>query len=186
MKKQKAKKKHSLLIILTLASFILLCLTGFLFYLSYRIIELFPVRIEMSDPKIVPLLNAAESFDRVKYGFSPLPEKADVRLESRPMRQEYDAMLHISSKTSRTIAFRKTDKGYRWIGEQETFRGPNRYKTIDGTFYEEITLTFHIEKFSGFPTNRLKVSYFGEDPRLANLRKLTIKDVQPILREWGY
>ncbi len=37
MKKQKAKKKRLLLNILTLVSFILLCLTGFLFYLSYRI-----------------------------------------------------------------------------------------------------------------------------------------------------
>ncbi len=37
MKKQKAKKKRSLLNILTLLSFILLCLTGLLFYLSYRI-----------------------------------------------------------------------------------------------------------------------------------------------------
>jgi hypothetical protein len=34
---QKAKKKRSLLNILTLMSLILLCLTGFLFYLSYRI-----------------------------------------------------------------------------------------------------------------------------------------------------
>lgn len=37
MKKQKAKKKRSLLNMLTLLSFILLCLTGLLFYLSYRI-----------------------------------------------------------------------------------------------------------------------------------------------------
>ena len=83
MKKPKAKKKRLLLRILILVSFILLCLTGSLFYLSYRIIKLFPVRVEMSDPKIAPLLNAAESFERVKYGFSPLPEKADVRLQSR-------------------------------------------------------------------------------------------------------
>lgn len=37
MKEEKTKKKRSLLNKLTLVSFILLCLTGFLFYLSYRI-----------------------------------------------------------------------------------------------------------------------------------------------------
>lgn len=95
-------------------------------------------------------------------------------------------MLHIASKTSRTIAFRKTHDGYRWIGGQEIFQGPKKYTTVDGTFYEEICLNYDIEPISGFPTNQLAVSYSGEDPRLAHPLKLTLQDVQPILKEWNY
>ena len=39
---------------------------------------------------------------------------------------------------------------------------------------------------SGFPLNQLDVSYVGEDPRLEWPRKLTLDDVRPILKEWGY
>jgi len=74
-------------------------------------------------------------------------------------------MLHITTKTYRTIAFRRTSAGYEWIGEQEVFQGPKRYKTVDGTFNEAI---------------------YGEDPRLANMNHLTLRTVQPILSEWGY
>ena len=139
----------------------------------------------MSDPKLQPMLTAAAFFDRVGYGFSPMPTKADVRLEVRSGRA-YDAMLHIYSRTSRTIAFRKIDKGYRWIGEQESFQGPKQYTTVDGTFYESISLTYDIEKVSGYPINRLNISYWGEDPRLVDHRDLTLKEAQPILKEWGY
>lgn len=144
-----------------------------------------PEKVDMSDPKLQPMLKAAAVFDRITFGFSPIPSKADVRLELRSGR-EYDAMLHIYSKTSRTIAFRKTEEGYRWIGEQESFQGPKQYTTVDGTFYESITLTYDIEKVSGYPTNKLNVSYWGEDPRLVDRRELTLKEVQPILKDWGY
>ena len=64
-------------------------------------------------------------------------------------------MLHIVSKTYRTIAFRKDALAYRWIGEQETFSGPHKYTTVDGTFNEEIVLTYEVEHLSGVPLNRL-------------------------------
>lgn len=41
----------------------------------------------------------------------------------------------------RTIAFRKTSNGYRWISDQETFQGPKEYKTVDGTVREQLTFT---------------------------------------------
>jgi hypothetical protein len=81
-------------------------------------------------------------------------------------------MLHISGKTSRTMAFRKSLDGYNWIGEQEIFKGPNEYKTVDGTFKEQVCLTYEIEKISGFPQNRLNITYAGEDPRLAGRQNL--------------
>ena len=139
-------------------------------------------------PRIQPLLKAAASFDRTAYGFTPLPTTADdVRFESKP-NDGYDAMLHIESRTSRTIAFRKTSGGYKWIGEQEGFRGPKKYTTSDGTFNEMIWLNYDAEPLhvGGFPTNRLCIEYFGEDDRLVLRNDLKLDDIKPILKEWKY
>ena len=144
-----------------------------------------PKKVAMDDPQVQLLLKAAASFDRTSYGFTPIPKTADVRLESRPT-SRYDAMLHIQSKTSRTIAFRKTSIGYRWIGDQEIFQGPKEYKTVDGTLHEQVTFTYEVESVTGFPTNRLNIAYSGEDSRLANRSNLALADVKPILKGWGY
>jgi hypothetical protein len=144
-----------------------------------------PETVSVKDPRVQSLLRAATTFDRAANGFSPLPTSGDVYFESRP-RSGYDAMLHLGGKTSRTIAFRKNTSGYYWIGEQESFQGPQIYKDVDGTFHEEVVLTFETEKVSGSPLNRLNVTYDGEDPRLANRHDLSLSDVKPILHEWGY
>jgi hypothetical protein len=83
--------------------------------------------VSVDDPRVKPWLKAAAAVDRSKYGFTPLPTSGRVDLESRPS-AGYDAMLHISGKTSHTIAFRKGATGYAWIGEQEIFQGPKQYK----------------------------------------------------------
>jgi hypothetical protein len=139
----------------------------------------------MDDPRIQPLLQAAATFDRIAFGFTPLPQTADVRWESRPT-ERYDAMLHITARTSRTIAFKKAATGFKWIGEQEIFQGPNKFETPDGTFNEDITLTYELEAISGYPTNRLNITYLGEDPRLAYRNDITLDEIKPILREWKY
>ena len=147
-----------------------------------------PHRVLINDESLKPLLQAAASFDRARYGFTPIPKDPTtsvVSVESKP-HDGYDAMLHITTKTYRTIAFRRTSAGYEWIGEQEVFQGPKRYKTIDGTFNEAISLTYEIVHISGYPLNQLNVTYYGEDPRLANVNHLTLRTVQPILHEWGY
>ena len=144
-----------------------------------------PRKVAMNDPRIQPLLDAANSFQRTIYGFTPLPREADVRWESRPTKR-YDAMLHITGRTSRTIAFRRDGQGYRWTGEQETFEGPKKYKTPDGTFNESVCLTYEIERDSGYPLNRLNVAYFGEDSRFENRHDLTFDSIRPLLVEWGY
>lgn len=146
---------------------------------------IFPEKVSMDDPRIQPHLKAAATFNRTKYGFTPLSYKEQVRWESKP-RPRYDAMLHLESKTTRTIAFKKTPTGYKWIGEQETFQGPKQYTTVDGTFYEQICLTYDIQPVSGFPLNRLNITYNGEDTRLANKKELTLDDIRPILKEWKY
>jgi hypothetical protein len=146
---------------------------------------LVPQKVSMDDPPVQRLLKAAASFDRTSYGFSPIPTQADVRLELRPT-SRYDAMLHIRAKTVRTIAFRKDHGNYVWVGEQETFDGPKKYKTLDGTFNEAITLTYEIQSISGYPLNQLNVTYRGEDARLIGRTDLSLATVKPILKEWSY
>jgi hypothetical protein len=144
-----------------------------------------PRKTTMDDPQVQQLVKAAESFARTTYGFSPIPKQADVRLETHPTAR-YDAMLHITTKTVRTIAFRKENGNYIWIGEQETFEGPKKYKTVDGIFNEAITLTYETQTISGYPLNQLNVRYFGEDPRLAGRNNLPLAVTRPILKQWGY
>jgi hypothetical protein len=146
---------------------------------------LIPRKVTMDDPQVQRLVKAAESFDRTVYGFSPIPRSADGRLELRPTGR-YDAMLHITTKTVRTIAFRKENGNYLWIGEQESFDGPKKYKTVDGVFNEAVVLTYETQSISGYPLNQLNVTYRGEDPRLAGRNNLTLAVVKPILKEWGY
>src|SRR5207248_11149169 len=98
----------------------------------------------------------------------------------------YDAMLSIVAKTFRTIAFRKENGNYIWVGDQETFDGPKKYKTEDGVFNEAITLTYETQRISAYPINQLNVSYRGEDPRLEAPKQLTLAGVKAILTEWGY
>ena len=97
-------------------------------------------------------------------------------------------MLHITAKTVRTIAFQKENGNYVWIGDQEDFEGPKKYKTVDGIFNEAITLTYETQSISGsgYPVNQLNVTYRGEDPRLEAPKHLTLVAVKPMLKEWGY
>jgi hypothetical protein len=146
---------------------------------------LIPRKVTMDDPQVQRLVKAAESFDRIAYGFSLIPRQADVRLELRPT-SRYDAMLHITARTFRTIAFRKENGNYVWVGDQETFEGPKKYTTVDGVFNEAITLTYETQSISGYPLNQLNVTYRGEGPRLEAPKQLTLAAVKPILKEWGY
>jgi hypothetical protein len=95
-------------------------------------------------------------------------------------------MLHLGGKSSRTIAFLKYPDGYRWIGEQEIFQGPKKYTSVDGTFNEEVCLTYETHHVSGVPLNRLDISYRGEDPRLSHGQSPSLDVIKPILKEWGY
>lgn len=143
-----------------------------------------PENVSWSDPRLAPMLKAIEVVDRASLGFTPIDRSSSVRLESCP-RAGYDAMLHIYGKTSRTIAFRKTPDGYKWIHEQETHTGPKTYKSVDGTFHEEIVVTYGIEPVSGHAPNKLHVEYWGEDPRLRAHRPLSLEQVRPIIAEWN-
>ena len=139
----------------------------------------FPERVTASDPRVKSLFAAMAAVDRTALGFTPVPADAELRLEVGP-RSGYDVMLHIESRTSRTVSFRKTASGYEWIGEQEIHRGPKKWVGPDGEFAEEVTIT--VQRVPG--TGNTGITYSGEDPRLAFPRKLTLADVEPILAEW--
>ena len=129
------------------------------------------------------MLKAVAAVDRGSLGFSPIPTNADVQLEEGG-RAPYDAMLHIYADTSRTVAFRKTPDGYRWIAEQELYYGPKQFTTVDGTFQEYLVVEYQIERVNGIPTNQIHISYMGEDTRLANRSDLTLSFIKPFLEEW--
>src|SRR5690554_1744462 len=78
----------------------------------------FPKKVLLSDPEVEPFLRAMEQVDRASLGFTPVTTNAQIRLEIASGK-DYDAMLHVYGTTSRTIGFRKTESGYRWISEQE-------------------------------------------------------------------
>ena len=143
-----------------------------------------PESVSLSDPRIKPLLDAVSAVDRASLGFTPIPPNADVTWERRP-RRDYDAMLHIYGRTSRTIAFRKTAEGFRWISEAERYTGPHTYDSVDGEYREYISVSYKTEPAAraGHP---LKIRYRGEDPRLRRRKDLTWADIKPILNEWGF
>lgn len=137
----------------------------------------------LDDKRIAPMLKAINEVDRASLGFTPIPKDSEIILEEG--HQIYDVMLHIySSESSRTIAFLKTPDGYKWIHEQESHKGPKKYTTPDGTFNEQIVITYETVRVSGVPLNQIDIDYYGEDPRLSNRSNLTLDEVTPIFQEW--
>lgn len=145
-----------------------------------------PQTVAVDDPRVASLWRAAGSFQREQHGFTPLPMHGQVGLEINMDGGGYDAMLHSSNRPYRTIAFRRTPDGFRWIGEQQSFLGPREFDTADGKTREQITLTYEIENVSGHPVNRLNVAYYGPDEALRKAEALRLEQVRPTLRAWGY
>ena len=141
-----------------------------------------PEPVTVDDPRVKALLSAMERVDRAAIGFTPINEDAKITLEGK--RRAYDAMLHVYGNTSRTIAFRKTPVGYRWISEQETHWGPGWERTVDGTSRESITITYETEPVHRIPTNQLYIRYSGPDSTLTWPRELTLAEVRPMLEAW--
>lgn len=160
---------------------------SFLALLAFVSCGLIPERVSANDPRLKPMFDAIGRADRTRLGFTAIPVDAQIRAEWHPTSEKaYDVMLHIYGKTSRTVAFKRTAQGYEWIGEQEILTGPATYETPDGTFKESITITFERVPISGFPTNRVNVLYAGDDPALSRVDELTLEDIQPWLKKWGY
>jgi hypothetical protein len=154
-----------------------------------------PERVSREDPRLAPMFDAIARVDRRALGFTPIESDAIIRIEWAHRKRDsflglgptkYDAMLHVSGKTSRTVAFKRVGDEYEWIGEQEIFDGPRRYDSVDGTFNEAITITYDRVPISGFPLNTIAILYTGDEPDLAEARQLSLADVRPWLKKWGY
>lgn len=154
-----------------------------------------PERVSHDNPKLKPMSDAMERVDLRAMGFTPIEGDANIRVEWVHRKldslfgfgpKSYDAMLHVNGKTSRTVAFKETDNGYEWIGEQETFQGPREYRSVDGAFNEAITITYDRLPISGVPVNTVAIDYRGEEPSLAGSQHLSLDIVRPWLKKWGY
>jgi hypothetical protein len=143
-----------------------------------------PEKVSLSDPRVQPMLRAMDQVDRAALGFTPVTASDDIRLELTQPGGAYDAMLHLSGATTRTIAFRKTDAGYRWIFEQESREGPGWWQTPDGAVRESILMEYQTEHVDGVPLNQVFVRYTGADTNLSG-RDLTLAEAQPILTKWA-
>jgi hypothetical protein len=147
--------------------------------------SLAPEKVSAKDPRLKPMFEAIAQIDHRSMGFTPIDPAASIRVEWKP-RNGYDVMLHIDGKTSRTVAFRRLQSGYEWIGEQEIFKGPGRYETVDGERNEEITINYDKVPISGFPLNTVAIQYHGQNKDLIWPRELTLERAQQLLKEWGY
>ena len=145
-----------------------------------------PENTAVHDVRVKELLDAAQSYDRGKYGFSPIRPSSHFRLQMYGS-GGYDVMLHInriisdsmlneSGKTSRTVAFIEVSGGYQWVHEQEVFIGPNQFSDTYGTYYERIVITYETQRVSGLGLNKMITSYTGRDSRLPNRPTQDLKD----------
>lgn len=133
------------------------------------------------DPKLKKYPKIFE-VDRSKLGFTPLPKTAKVKVSEKG---NY-VWLNIYGRTRRTICLKKENGVYKWVHEQEILEGPTKYTTVDGTFPEEITLTYETVSIASSKLNTLEISYRGNDPKLSKISKLRLRHVEPYLKKWGY
>jgi hypothetical protein len=141
-----------------------------------------------NDPETKALLAAAAQFPGEQHGFSPLPaHPRAISLEPVSASDAYDRMLNIADRTTRTIAFKQTPQGWVVVHEQECFEGPNDYDAPDGgRTKEKIWLTFETVPVATGTPGTLVIDYDGANRELLEKKELTLKDVQPVLKQWGY
>src|SRR5207253_438443 len=131
------------------------------------------------------------SVDRSQWGFTPIPKTGLVFFGRKTFRDDYDAVLYFGGNLERYIVFRWDGKAYQWLGEQETFEGPQIWDTPDGRTHERVTITFYKEAVEG-AFKGLNIQYYGPDLELSSLPKkgpnfsLKLADVGPLLEKWGF
>ncbi len=152
--------------------------------------------VDVASSALMPF-QAMYAIRRSKYGFTPLPKHGRVKIETLTGADAaaagYDALLHISpglDKTKaveRTVSFQHIGGKYQWTGEQEMWTGPRPYQLPDdSTTNEDIGISYATRPGSGAGLiNTLQIMYAGNDPRLSGKENLTLKDVKPVLKEWG-
>jgi hypothetical protein len=146
------------------------------------------------------------SIDRKKMGFPELPTSGEVRILTVDRRKwnleypppNYDVSFQIYEtsasyhRTSRFVALKLVDGKYRWVSEQLTFDGPKKYMPDESEINEYITISCETEQVTVIGANQVgtMIRYSGPTRELdtSGLRDkgLTISQIGPVLREWGY
>lgn len=161
----------------------LLCLTSVLLLLLIR-----PGVKETTtgDPEVRMLLDEARRFPREQFGFSPLPSGTGtgVILERNMFNSPYSIMLKFGGKTTRSIAFVRSDGGYKWVHEQEFFKEPQAPWGPDGSSEGGIRLIYETRRISAVAPNQLNITYVGNNPQLKEKRRIELSDVRSLLAEW--
>ncbi len=199
--RQKAYPRLSWTAAVLSASVIVLCTVETIRFFSFSGPPGITQQVVAVSDTVLARYQAIFEVDRRAMGFPPLPTKGMVKIETVDRANwgyeypppTYDVMLHFYDivdgesypYVARTVALKRTTEGLKWVHEQIVYHGPRRYTTVDGTFNEQITLTCEKEQVAviGTALTGTAVSYSGNDTRLAGL---TIAQVGPILREWGY
>lgn len=136
-----------------------------------------------SDPQLQPFFKAMESVDRTSMGFTAISTNANIKIQWGRSTSPFDAMLHVYGDTSRTISFRKTPDGYRWVHEQEIHTGPGWRQTVDGTLREQIVIEFQTEPINGIPTNEIHLTYMPAGTN-GMWQNPTLPEAQALLAKW--
>jgi hypothetical protein len=148
----------------------------------------FPV-LHISDPILLPLVNALNMSNRDSIGFSPINSTDRIELDGSIGDNVLGVHIY-SDFVDRYIFFRNTNNGYVWVSEQESYDGPLTWIDPDsGPVNEFITLNYETENRNGGPLNKLLIYYTGPDTRLNDNPKyfdgtLNLEDIRPILEEW--
>lgn len=142
---------------------------------------------------------------RAKMGYPPLPTKGDVKIitvdrehctpEYPPPNYDVSFQFYEGAdypRISRFVALKRADDGYKWVSEQLTFHGPQRFVRDESETNVSITINAETEQVTHIGTNLqgTVIGYEGPDKRLAksgqSADNLKVSQIGPILREWGY
>ena len=203
--RQKAYPKASWTAVILSVGVMVLCVAGTIKFFSRPAGRTDQV-VQVTDQILAPYQKAL-AVDRRTLGFPPLPTNGMVKIDIVDRAHwgyeypppNYDVMLHFYENTDRFypnvshgVALKRSAEGLKWVHESMLFYGPKRYTTVDGAFNEYISIVCETEQVSFIGTNLqgTAISYSGPDSRLVDqgqfAHNLTIAQVAPILREWGY
>jgi hypothetical protein len=133
---------------------------------------------KITDKAVEPFLQAINQSNRLALGFSAIPPDADAVIYEHG--SETDVYISIGPHTTWGdytdwhVSLVKLENTYQWVGERETYAGPNKYENIYISYYTSP---------KALHPHRLVVEYRGEDPRLKK-DNLTLQDISPVLAEW--
>jgi hypothetical protein len=144
-----------------------------------------------------PFEPALRQFDRAEAGFPPLPTNGTVKIETVDRQNwnreypppQYDVMLHFVEDPPGfrysycTVGFRKGAGGLGWIGEQDSFYGPQEYESDGVMVHEAVTITRETEQIAFIGTNISGTVFRYSGPVPRNLER---SDADRMLIQWGY